>query len=761
METFVEIQSKAKRLEALIHLSNNIMEKEKRMPIPFNDFLYLSSKNPELVFRNIYQLFHDMVHHYVPDGKDDFSRDNEHIGFVDYDTSVLLAQDCDDPFFSDRLFANRFMNLINDFRKGSNTNRIYIFEGPPGSGKSTFLNNLLHKFEEYTKKPEGVSYKTYWRLDIEQLGGFQSKEMQKYRIEEEKHKEKKVAANTSILNFPEKYLEFSCPNHDHPILQIPKPFRRQFLEELIPEGEFKQKMFNNREYEWIFKDVPCSICSSIAKTLMDRLGDPLAVFSMINARKNYYNRQLGEGISVFNPGDPLCRENLSKPSLQYMINDLLKNDEVNYSFSYLAKTNNGVLALMDIKEHNVERLKAYHGIISDGVHKVDLTEEYIRTLFIGLVNPEDKIHYVDIKSFQDRIINVNIPYVLDYNTEVAIYTEKFNESILHTFLPGVLSNFAKIIIATRLENDAPALKKWINKPDKYSKYLDKSLLLLKMEIYNGKIPEWLSEDDIKRFNKAMRKEVLAQSEMEGRKGISGRRSLWVFNEFYSLHRNTKRLITMDDVKKYFDNKKDDADVDVPDDFIEKLIDLYDYDVLQQVKESIYFFNKKHISDDIANYLFAINFEIGDTKRNETTGDVIVITEEYLETFEARILGKSSTPTTQKALRRDTFNEYVSDTLSQEIRMEGKKVFDTKLFKALFEKYTRNLKENALAPYAKNENFRRAILDYGTSQFQTYDERLKRDVSYMIENLQSKFGYNEIGARQVSVYVLDKDLPNKY
>lgn len=762
METFLEIQSRAKRLEVLINLGNNIREKERRPPIPFNDFLYLAATNPRLVFRDIFQIYYDMVHYFVPKGDDEFKRDADHIGFFKYDTSKLFQTDCDDPYFADRLFANRFMNMTKDFRKGTQNNRIYIFEGPPGSGKSTFLNNLIHKFEEYTKTPEGISYKTYWRLDIEKLGGFQSKEMQKYKMFEEEQNNNRGNNNNHFNNFPEKYLEFSCPNHDHPILQIPKYYRRQFMDELITDEKFKEQLFNDKEYEWVLKDLPCSICSSIQKTLNDRLGDPLEVFSMINARSNYYNRQLGEGVSVFNPGDPANDKPISKPSLQFMINDLLKNDEINYSYSYLAKTNNGILALMDIKEFNIDRLKAYHGIISDGVHKVDLTEEYIRTLFIGLVNPEDKIHYDKVKSFQDRIISVRIPYVLDYNTEVAIYKNKFSDKIIEMFLPRVIENFAKIIIASRLENDSPALKKWINKPEKYSKYLDKNLLLLKMDVFIGIIPEWISEEDIRRFDKNTRKEIIETSENEGQKGISGRKSLNVFNDFYSKCMLNNRLITMDDVRDYFTNQKDELHADIPQDLIDKLVDLYDYDVVQEVKESIYYYNESHISTDIQNYLFAINFEIGERRKSPITGEVIEITEDYLQNFEKRMLGSASTLQARQHFREDTQSEYVSVTLTQEVKLENKPITHTKLYRFLFERYTRNLKENALAPYLDNDNFRRAIQSYGTTSFNTFDERLKRDVSMLINNLIVKFNYkSDLAAQQVSLYVLDKGIASKY
>jgi len=758
METFIEIQSKAEKLESLIKLSQSIVEREKRIPVPFNDFLYLAATNPRLAFRDVFQLFHDMVHHYVPEGTDDIN-DSEHIGFVDYDTKGFFRDNLDSPFFADRLFANRIMNLTKNFIKGTQNNRIYIFEGPPGSGKSTFLNNILKKFEDYSKTPEGISFKTYWRLDIEKLGGFQNAEMQKFQHAEQNIMERQTPQ--SIINMPEKYLEFSCPNHDHPILQIPKEFRREFLEELITDEDFKKQLFNDKQYEWVLKDSPCAICNSITRSLLERLKDPLEVFSMLSARRNYFNRQLGEGISVFNPGDQIIQDNLSKPALQFMINDLLKHDEVKYTYSYLAKTNNGILALMDIKEFNIDRLKAYHGIISDGVHKVELTEENVKTLFIGLVNPEDKVHYQEVQSFQDRIIPVKIPYVLDYNIEVAIYQNKFGDRIKNKFLNNVLENFAKVIIATRLENDASALKKWIVKPESYNKYLDKNLLLLKMQIYIGKLPDWLSEEDIKKFDRNIRKEILRFSENEGQKGISGRKSLSVFNEFLSIHENSERLITMEDIKAYFNNKKSELNINIPTDFIDKLIDLYDYDCLQQVKDSLYYYNEKHITSEIINYLFAINYEIGDTKKNDFNSEVIAITEELLNSFEIRILGAGASSLARKQFRKDAMNEYISQTLSQEISVNGKKITETKQFKNLFDKYIKNLKEDVLAPYIDNDNFRRAILDFGNNSFNTYDERVKRDVTLLINNLQTKYNYSNIGAKQVSVYVLDKKIDSIY
>jgi 3'-phosphoadenosine 5'-phosphosulfate sulfotransferase (PAPS reductase)/FAD synthetase len=189
--------------------------------------------------------------------------------------------------------------------------------------------------------------------------------------------------------------------------------------------------------------------------------------------------------------------------------------------------------------------------------------------------------------------------------------------------------------------------------------------------------------------------------------------------------------------------------------------MYDFEVLQQVKESIYSYNRVNISKDIQNYLFAINFDVGDTKTSPYTHDIIEITEEYFRKFEVIILGTESTNRERRFFRQDVMSEYITETLAQEMQLENKALIQTFQFKKLFEKYTQNLKENVLAVYLSNENFRRAILDFGKKGFEKYDKRIKQDINSLIQNLQDKFNYNEEGAKQVSIYVVDKNLAEKY
>ena len=771
--------------KAMQTLNQNMSGLEQRTSISFEEFLTVLVDKPAVVMRDVFQIFHDMVKAYVGEGVDEYPDDPESIKFAYYDCSKLFVEGSDYPFFADRLFANRLVNLVEALKRSAQQNKIYIFEGPPGCGKSTFLNNLLMKFEEYANTEAGLRYETVWRFDRNILGSFTDYEghplfekLTRLLEENNDHLPGATLANNpskepgvsrgyfddSYMPYlHEDYIEVPCPSHDNPILMIPKHYRREFFDDLFKNDEFKWKLSTEKEYEWVFKDTPCTICSSLSEALLDRLKDPQKVYEMLYARPYRFNRRLGEGISVFNPGDKPLRQNvLTNPILQNRINRLLKDsNEVKYIFSQYAKTNNGIYALMDIKSHNTERLIELHNIISEGVHKVDDIEENVDSLLLAVMNPEDQKNIEGFQSFLDRIEYINIPYVMDLATEVEIYRNIFGKHIDERFLPRVLHNFARVIISTRLNTKSEAMLEWINDPEKYRLYCDEKLQLLKMEIYTGYIPKWLKEKDRKRLKAKRRRKIIAESENEGRHGISGRDSIKIFNKFFSAYTKENKLINMSDLCKFFTNVGKEIKDLIPQGFLDSLLRMYDYTILQEVKESLYYYNEEQISREIQNYLFAINFEIGSKETCTYTGEKLSITEEFLEGIETRLLGAKADRNQRMAFREEAQKEYTTKTLTQEIMVEGLPIAETKIYNDMQDRYVHNLKEKVLDPFLKNENFRRAIKDYDAEDFKTYDKRIRDDVTYLINNLCEKYRYTELGAKEVCIYVIDNDLAKKF
>ncbi|ABQ28454.1 serine protein kinase PrkA [Geotalea uraniireducens] len=755
--------------KAMQHINRSITGWNQREPMPFEEFLELLSANPTKVIRNVFQVFHDMIMSHIGERADEYPDDPESIHFASYDCYRLFVEYTDHPFFADRLFANRLVNLVTSWKRGTQQNKIYIFEGPPGSGKSTFLNNLLLKFEKYANTEEGLRFETVWRLDRQLLGNFVRHETAHFLdklsklIDEYEFDQNEIIEAKSALHGMDDFVEIPCPSHDNPILMIPKDFRRQFFDDLFKNDEVKWRLFTEKEYEWVFKSNPCTICSSLYQALLRKLKDPAQVLKMVYAHPYRFNRRLGEGISVFNPGDKPTKQTVfSNEMLQNRVNALLRDsNQVKYIFSQYTKTNNGIYALMDIKSHNTERLMELHNIISEGVHKVEDLEENVDSLFIALMNPEDKKNIEQFASFSDRIQYIKIPYVLDLNTEVEIYRNIFGKHIDESFLPRVLHNFARIIISTRLKITSEAMQEWIYEPDRYGMFCDENLQLLKMEIYTGHIPPWLSDEDRKKLTAKRRRKIIAESENEGEHGFSGRDAINIFNDFYSTYARKDKLINMSILCNYFTKVRPELGNSIPEGFTDSLQRLYNFTVLQEVKESLYYYNEEQISREIMNYLFAINFEPGRVETCKFTGDKLQISESFFEGIENRLLGMGTEPEKRLAFRRETQKEYAARTLTQEMMTEGKQINESTLFQALRERYIFNLKEKVLDPFLENANFRRAIKDYGKEEFKTYDKKIRDDVTFLMNNLGKKYRYNKHGAREVCVYVIDTDLAKRF
>lgn len=749
--------------KALGNLAKAKGELQQAPILTFSDFLQEVIKNPDRVIRDVYQVYSDMIDTYVCDGYDEYGEDPESIQFLKYDCGKLFVESSDRPFFADRLFANRLMRHVDSFKVGAKQNKIYIFDGPHGSGKSTFLNNLLRKFEEYANSPEGARYEVIWRLKHDQLvGGVHSlnslTEKLAWVLENDGKKDlatevKYVCQDHADLGG---YFYVPCPSHDNPLLMVPKEIRRQFFDDLFENDEFKWQLFTEKKYEWIFHEEPCTICVTLYQELMKKFGDPLKVIECINARPYIFNRRLGEGVSVFNPGDkPLRNTILSNQVVQRSLDALLSGSKhVSYIYSRYAKTNNGIYALMDIKSHNTERLMELHNIISDGVHKVEDVEEQVNSLLFALMNPEDKKLLEDLHAFADRVEYINIPYVLDLQTEVDIYRENFGKHIDESFLPRVLHNFARVIIATRLRVKSEAMEEWIGSSDKYELYCDTNLQLLKMEIFTGYIPEWLKEEDVGNFTAKRRQKIIAESEKDGWQGFSGRDSIRLFNEFYSTYARDDKLIDMSMLGKFFRKYCKQDKAILPMGFLDSLLRMYNFTVLQEVKESLYYYNEEQISRDIVNYIFAVNFEPGTVEVCEFTGERLEITEEFFSRIEARFqIDSKSSSTFRDAVQK----AYTTTALPQEMLRDGLNIQQTTLYENLYEKYIYNLKEKVLDPFLDNENFRRAIKDYNREDFKTYDEKIQSDVGYLMQNLQQKYRYSRQGAKEICIYVIDNNL----
>ena len=172
-------------------------------------------------------------------------------------------------------------------------------------------------------------------------------------------------------------------------------------------------------------------------------------------------------------------------------------------------------------------------------------------------------------------------------------------------------------------------------------------------------------------------------------------------------------------------------------------------------------NEDQIAKDIKNYISAVTNELDSVLNCIFTKEEILVTEVFLESIENRLLAENMDKKRRNEIRIDVLKEFTTRTLSHEIMIEGKNIVETKLFQCLYERYVHNLKKRVLEPFIDNENFRNAIKDFDTDKFKTHDKRIKKDVTFLMDNLSSKFGYTQQGANETCIYVIDNDLTNKF
>ncbi|MEJ2201429.1 MAG: hypothetical protein P8X63_10515 [Desulfuromonadaceae bacterium] len=213
--------------------------------------------------------------------------------------------------------------------------------------------------------------------------------------------------------------------------------------------------------------------------------------------------------------------------------------------------------------------------------------------------------------------------------------------------------------------------------------------------------------------------------------------------------------------KYFTKIRKELGASITDSILDSLTRMYNYTVLQEVKESLYYYNEEQISRDVQNYLFAVNFKLGTVETCKYTGEKLEITEELLIGIENRLLGTKVFPDARQVFRREIQKEYTVKALTQEILCEGRKITETGLYKTLRDRYIHNLKDRVLEPFLENENFRMAIKDFGRENFKTYDKRIRDDVTFLIANLERKYQYDRNGAKEVCMYVIDNNIAAQF
>lgn len=458
------------------------LPKELRWEGTFEDYLGKVIAYPETVCTS-FQRLHRAILHY---DKKEYSSLGERV--VHYNIF-------DDPFTPNHQFAvydidAPLMKLVNIIQAGANRygqeNRIILLLGPVGSAKTTLASLLALGLEEYSKTDHGQAYRPIWQVEPEDEEGIE------------------------ILGTLGKFErnQFECPLHEEPLRILPVSIRNEvlnWLNQKISSREVGQKT------EPLEVDGnACPRCDDIFEKMMRRYQYDwkMVLEKHLRVRRMIFSKAKRIGIAGVRPKsekDQDASELSGETNYASLATFGDTVDPRTFNFrGHFEAAHRGLF-------HADEMLKAVLGFLYDYLgasqeHRIQpkgFMEIDIDEVLLGTTNSEE---YNKLKQDQkmealrDRIVKINIPYILRVSGEVKIYKKYFNPQRQRGkhLAPGTIETAADWAVYTRLEESQKA-----------------SLSLRdKKRLYDGKTVSGFNDSSIKELHK--------EASNEGMSGISPR-----------------------------------------------------------------------------------------------------------------------------------------------------------------------------------------------------------------------------------------------
>lgn len=404
----------------------------------------------------------------------------------------------DDPFDPNHLHAvygnnvdvavMKFVNVLQAAALGlGQEHRMYLLHGPIGTAKSTIAELLAKGLADYTKRPEGQLFAPFWIVEPNDEEGLE-------------------IIGTITRRFERTRLD--CPLHEEPLAVFPQEIREPILKML--SGEINRKLPEGAKVELTVNTHACPQCAAVFNKLMRRYSNNWrqVVEKHLRVKRIVLSKPERLGIIVVRPKsekDQDVAEFLGEHDFSKLGNYGSLTDPRTFDFSgYYEAANRGFFYWEEGLKFALSFLYDLLGASQE--HRVQpkgFMEVEIDEVLLGSTNEPEYKSFKDnekMQALRDRIIKVDIPYILEVKNEIKVYDKFFNVKRRggKHLAPHTIRVASFWVLLTRVED-----------PKKGN--LDR---VGKVKLYDGQTVPGFNEDSIK--------ELMLESEHEGMNGISPR-----------------------------------------------------------------------------------------------------------------------------------------------------------------------------------------------------------------------------------------------
>ncbi len=470
----------------------------RKQVLSFSEYLDVFQEKPWIHARNAAQYLLDCIRYFGMNGQ----------GFRLFD---LEFEPDGESLIGQFETQQAFFKVVEKFVRQGRVNRLILLHGPNGSAKTTFVNALATALEYYSGTDEGALYKFNWVFPVEGARrklGFT-------------HDSPGPVASYALLPEDQIATRIASSMKDHPLMLIPKKNRRELLQRLLKDRDFKLS------FTILDGDL-----SHLSRQIFDTLltayqGDLEKVLMHVQVQRFFLSRRFRRGLVTIEP-QVQVDAGLRQVSMNRSFESLprvLQNMNLYEPFGDLADGNRGMIEFNDLLKRPVDSYKYLLATVEKGTVSLPAAILHLDTVFVATTNDvylEAFMEHPDWPSFKGRMELVRTGYLLSYDLESRVYESRVGRSVVEKPVAPRTYLFAGMFaVASRMVPPNPD-----EFADKDRELVSKLGPVQKADLYSGgPMPQWADMDTRARL-RSLAGDLLRQgaesSPYEGRHGPSPR-----------------------------------------------------------------------------------------------------------------------------------------------------------------------------------------------------------------------------------------------
>lgn len=396
--------------------------RKQRVILPFSGFLDLLKKSPRALTRNAAEYMRDTFDHFGRRPLTGADANGIHSRFRIFD----IGTEKSGPIVGGEHVQNEIYNVLQGFVRQGYANKLVLLHGPNGSAKTSTIEAIAHGMQKYSETDAGAVYGFNWIFPNDKLasadlkgesgpigfarGGGNGTDMGSYALLDDTEIASKIHSDFK----------------DNPIYLIPMPQREIWLREWIGAAEGKRP-----EDVEIQPHILAAGLSKRNQLIMENLlsaydGNLGKVLAHIQVERFFYSRQYRVGISTVEPQMAVdaMEKQLTMDRNISNLPSVLHNIRYYEAQGELIEANRGLLEFSDLLKRPLESFKYLLTTVEKSSVSLPSSTANLDMVFLATTNEKhlDTFKTIpDFSSFRGRFELVTVPYLLRPSQEVKIY----------------------------------------------------------------------------------------------------------------------------------------------------------------------------------------------------------------------------------------------------------------------------------------------------------------------------------------------------